>query len=56
MARPKLNPAAKKVNVGLTISPATLKAATNAAYEDGISLSALVDLLLVEYINNKNKK
>jgi hypothetical protein len=54
MARPKLNPAAKKVCVGLTIKPSTLKAANDVAYKDGMSLSALVELLLNEYISKQD--
>jgi hypothetical protein len=54
MGRPKLNPATKKVCVGLTIKPAVLEAARNKAYEEGISLSALVELLLNEYSSKQD--
>jgi hypothetical protein len=42
------------VCVGLTIKPSTLKAANDVAYKDGMSLSALVELLLNEYISKQD--
>jgi len=52
MARPRKNPEALKVKVTLTLEPRIHRAAREAAYLDGVSLSEKIDALLADYICN----
>ncbi len=47
MARPKLKPQFRKRQLNLTLKPETLKLAKAAAHGQGISLSELVERLLL---------
>ena len=49
MPRPKLKPQFRKRQLNLTIKPETLKMAKAAAHRQGISLSELVERLLLHH-------
>ena len=56
MARPKLKPQFHKRQLNLTLKPETLKIAKAAAHGQGISLSELVERLLLLHAKPTTQK
>jgi hypothetical protein len=56
MGRPKLNPNSKRKNLAITLNPSVIHKAKALAALGGISLSEMIEMLLMDMFDKFEKK